>query len=554
VTPTPTPTPVVTPTPTPTPVVTPTPTLNATDLYITSDQNFTAGQSYPARAALAQFSGPIAGAAVTFYINGSAFSAVTDAGGIAIYNFSTKSTDTVLNIYATYDGNATLLASTSATRSISLRQQTITFSPPASITYAPSIILSASASSGLTVDFSSATPAVCTVSVRTLTLISVGECVVKASQTGNNQFLPAANIDRSIAISKAPQTITFRNPISATSTVDNTVWMSNVTSSSGLDIEYQSLTGSICNILTLNGLTYVKTYFEGTCRIVVRQSGNAMYEPANSIEKSISVSKWPGSVLFETQPTVLFRTHITTSKIRVTVLGGGDADLISNTLSVCSVTPVVNNSATLNLVSLGKCSLTASHPGNYKYTAASPKTLSFDIRTYQSITFDPKREFTFFDPPYLLEASSSSGLPVTFSSSPSNVCSVSGNLLTFLPATKMSGECNVTASVGGYPLYVNETKKVDLYVNLISQTITVTGAIPEKIGYSGSGNSYNILFATASSGLTPVWGSETPNVCTVNGSELTPLGFGTCIVRVGQSGDNFYRVADSRSYSIKVTN
>lgn len=103
---------------TPTPTPTPTPTKKATDIYITSDQNFRAGQSYPARAALAQFSGPISGAAVTFYINGVAFSAVTDAGGIAIYNFSTRTTDTVLNIYATYGGNTILLASTSATKSV----------------------------------------------------------------------------------------------------------------------------------------------------------------------------------------------------------------------------------------------------------------------------------------------------------------------------------------------------------------------------------------------------------------------------------------------------
>lgn len=98
---------------------TPTATKKATDLYITSDQNFRAGQSYPARAALAQFSGPIAGATINFYINGVTFSAVTDSGGIAIYNYSTRSTDTTLSIYATYGGSSLLLGSTAATRTIS---------------------------------------------------------------------------------------------------------------------------------------------------------------------------------------------------------------------------------------------------------------------------------------------------------------------------------------------------------------------------------------------------------------------------------------------------
>jgi hypothetical protein len=67
---------------------------------------------------LAQNSGPIAGATITFYINGAAFSAVTDSGGVAIYNFSTRTADTALSIYATYGGNGTLLGSISATRVI----------------------------------------------------------------------------------------------------------------------------------------------------------------------------------------------------------------------------------------------------------------------------------------------------------------------------------------------------------------------------------------------------------------------------------------------------
>jgi hypothetical protein len=37
---------------------------------------------------------------------------------VAIYNFSTRTADTALSIYATYGGNSTLLGSTSATRVI----------------------------------------------------------------------------------------------------------------------------------------------------------------------------------------------------------------------------------------------------------------------------------------------------------------------------------------------------------------------------------------------------------------------------------------------------
>ena len=123
-----------------------------------------------------------------------------------------------------------------------------------------------------------------------------------------------------------------------------------------------------------------------------------------------------------------------------------------------------------------------------------------DLIKKNGITFNPKTELTMFDSPYLLEASSSSGLPVTFSSSPSNACTVNGNVLTLISASR--GSCMVTASAGGYPLYVNTKKTVEVAVSLVNQTITLTGTMPEKIRYSGSGETYNILFATASSGLT----------------------------------------------------
>lgn len=57
----------------------------------------------------------------------------------------------------------------------------------------------ASASSGLSVTFDSATPLVCTVSGTTLTLRSVGTCTVNASQAGNANFA-AAVLTRSVVV------------------------------------------------------------------------------------------------------------------------------------------------------------------------------------------------------------------------------------------------------------------------------------------------------------------------------------------------------------------
>ena len=73
--------------------------------------------------------------------------------------------------------------------------------------------LSATASSGLPVGFSSGTPAACTVSGTTVTLLSAGTCTIIASQDGNGGFNAAADVTQSFLIANnappAPNAIVY---------------------------------------------------------------------------------------------------------------------------------------------------------------------------------------------------------------------------------------------------------------------------------------------------------------------------------------------------------
>ena len=72
--------------------------------------------------------------------------------------------------------------------------------------------MSATASSGLAVTFTTTTAAVCTaggVNGATIKLITAGTCTVKASQAGNSVYNAAPAVSRSFTVSKASQTITF---------------------------------------------------------------------------------------------------------------------------------------------------------------------------------------------------------------------------------------------------------------------------------------------------------------------------------------------------------
>lgn len=67
------------------------------------------------------------------------------------------------------------------------------------------VTISASASSGLPVGFSSLTPSVCTVDGATVTLLTVGTCTIHAEQNGNASYLPAPSIDRSFNVTANQQ-------------------------------------------------------------------------------------------------------------------------------------------------------------------------------------------------------------------------------------------------------------------------------------------------------------------------------------------------------------
>lgn len=109
-------------------------------------------------------------------------------------------------IQATQPGNASFNPAPPVNQSFAVKSpqksdQTITFAKPTDKRLGdPPFALNASASSGLLVTFTSNTPAVCTVSGSTITLIATGACSVTATQDGNEIFNPASPVTQSFTI------------------------------------------------------------------------------------------------------------------------------------------------------------------------------------------------------------------------------------------------------------------------------------------------------------------------------------------------------------------
>ncbi|MDQ1381382.1 MAG: large repetitive protein, partial [Actinomycetota bacterium] len=174
--------------------------------------------------------------------------------------------------------------------------QSITFTAPPTSTLAQSpVTVSATASSGLPVSFSSSTTSVCTVSGTTVTLLTTGICTIQADQAGNASFNAATPVQQSFSVISGPgaQTITF-SPI-ADATLGQSPLVANATASSGLPVSFSSLTMFVCTVSSAS----VSLLTPGTCTIQADQAGNASYNSATSVQQSFAVTATAGGIVLD---------------------------------------------------------------------------------------------------------------------------------------------------------------------------------------------------------------------------------------------------------------
>lgn len=165
----------------------------------------------------------------------------------------------------------------------------------------------------------------------------------------------------------------------------------------------------------------------------------------------------------------------------------------------------------------------------------------------QVITFGPLMSIPFANPkPSIqLQASSTSGLPVSYLSSDPSVASVNETTLT----VHKTGEVTITASQAGSAAF-NSAANVDqvLVVTKGNQTIDFTG-LPAK----SYGDPVFFINASASSGLPVSYESSNPSVAAIASSgEVTIVGVGTSTITARQSGNENFNAAPDVQQTIII--
>jgi hypothetical protein len=266
-----------------------------------------------------------------------------------------------------------------------------------------------------------------------------------------------------LTITKANQTITFA-PLTSLASGSGSIDLT-ATSSSGLPVSYAS---SDLSVATISGIT-MTIVGTGTANITASQVGDGNFDAATPVTQ-IQVVKIGQIINFTALPSALISDA--PFDLSATSSSGLAVTFTSADPTIASI-----SGNTVTIVAAGSVDITAHQPGDATYVAASDVTQTLVINKLdQTITFSALDNHLLGDQPFLLSATSSSGLTVTYSSSNTSVASVSGNTVTI----SGTGKTNITASQPGNNTYAQATDVIqELTIKLITAIEPPLSALQE---------------------------------------------------------------------------
>lgn len=393
--------------------------------------------------------------------------------------------------------------------------------------------LAAYATSQLPLIFTSSDNDVATFTSQGFVTKKFGAVTITASQPGNEYFLAAPQVQKTVNITIGKQSIALNGP--TTYTFGDAPFQLTASTSSGNPVK--AYTSSNSSILAIDGST-ATIRSAGTATVTASVDGN-QYFNAGEQAFEFTIEKAPQTIAFTALDPLAYGSSLT-----LTATGGPSGQPVTFSSSDPAIASISGSNVTL--VKPGTVTITASQAGNSNYKAAEPVSRTLVItKAGQSITFEVPEAKTFGDGKFDLAGSASSGLPVAFSSSDNSIATVEGNTVTIHRA----GTVSITAAQAGNTNYSPASNVVQaLTINKAAQTIS----FEELPATATVGDQPIELFAEATSGLPVSFISSNPELAKVVGSTLEILDEGEVTVTASQAGNGNYEAAQDVSYNITI--
>lgn len=294
--------------------------------------------------------------------------------------------------------------------------QTINFPILADKTYGdPDYLPGASASGGGLIEYSSSNLQVATIVSFRIRITGAGNSIITAIQEGNETYAPA-RFERSLTVIQANQTITF-DPIPQKAYGDPDFTIS-ATTGSGLPVTFSSGNATVASI---SGNT-ITIHNAGTSVITATQPGNVNYNAAPPVQRTLTVNKVTLTVTADNatkpylDPLPVF-TYTITGFVK------------TEDLSVIDILPTPQTTATAaSDVGTYPITFTGGTDNNYTFSFVNGSLTITQIG--QTITFGELPASLLMGSPLTLNATSTSGLTVSFESLSPTIATITGNTFT----------------------------------------------------------------------------------------------------------------------------
>lgn len=249
-----------------------------------------------------------------------------------------------------------------------------------------------------------------------------------------------------------PQSITFG--ALAAKTYGEQDYTLTATASSGLAVTYTSSNPNVATIV--NGQVHIVG--AGTTEITASQAGNNDYQAAAPVTQSLTVNPVALTVTAQDE-TILQNEAIPAFTVNYSGFVNGD-DVADLTTPATATTPATSSQpGTYPIIPTGAVS------NNYTFSYMNGTLTITAVQQPQTITFTAPADKTYGNPDFNINASVSSGLPLTYSSSNPQVATVSGTGLIHIVG---AGNTTITVSQEGNAAFLAATP--------VSRTLTVNRA------------------------------------------------------------------------------
>ncbi len=497
-------------------------TVNPAALTITADnQSKTYGNANPVLTV--SYSG---------FVNGDTQASLTTPPTVS----TTATTNSAVGAYSITASGATsanyTIAYVNGTLSIYPGIQTISFNVAPKTYGDPDFTLSASASSGLPVIYSSSNTAVATVDAQgNVHIVSAGIVTITASQPGNGNYIATTNINQQLTINKAALTVTADSVRKAYGAVNPALTVSYNGFVNG-DTQASLITQPTVSTMATT------TSAVGTYPITVAGAASANYNITYQ-SSTLTVAKNNQTITFASIPAKTY--------------GDADFNLSASASSGSAVTysssdptiATVDAAGRVHILSAGKAIITASQSGSSNYQAAA----------------DVQQTLTVNQAPLTLTADNET---ITYgSASPALTISYSGFVNGDTPASLstpavVSTTATATSAAGTYPITVAGAASANYAITYQAGTFTVLPSaqsitFPALTAKNYGDSDFNVNTSSTNTSLPITYTSSNPAVATVDAAgKVHILSAGTAVITASQPANGNYQAAADVQQTLTV--